>query len=255
MGGAIAFPGEYTLAQIVPDATLGVERSVVTPNSSVNVISGGATRGANLFHSFEQFSVPTGGTAFFNNAASIQNIISRVTGGSVSNIDGLLKANGAANLFLINPSGIIFGPNASLNIGGSFVGSTASSIKFADGTQFSVISPQTTPLLTVNVPIGLQFGGNPGSIRNLSQAINSRGNIVGLQVPIGKTLALVGGDVQLDGENLQAFGGRIELGGVAGSGMVGLSVNGNDLRLSFPDGIERADVSLIRSRVSVHSFD
>lgn len=111
-----------------------------------------------------QFSVPTGSTAFFNNAANIQNIISRVTGGSVSSIDGLIKANGAANVFLINPSGIIFGPNASLNIGGSFVGSTASAVNFADGSQLvGATAHPTTPLLRVSVPsYWLAIRGNCG---------------------------------------------------------------------------------------------
>lgn len=84
IGGAIATTGDCAIAQITPDGTLGTESSVVTPGSGgVNVISGGATRGANLFHSFEQFSVPTGGTTYFDNALDVQNIIARVTGSSI----------------------------------------------------------------------------------------------------------------------------------------------------------------------------
>ena len=161
--------------------------------------------------------------------------MTRVTGGSVSNIDGLIRANGTANLFLINPNGIIFGPNASLNIGGSFLGSTASSVNFSDGTQFSATPTQTTPLLTISVPLGLQYGSNAGSIQVQGST---------LQVPNGKTLALVGGNVQLNDTFLGALGGRVELGGVAGTGTVGLSIDNNDLRLSFPDGVALSDVSL-----------
>ena len=248
MGGAISTSGDCALAQITPDSTLGAESSVVTPTNidgrTTERIDGGATRGANLFHSFEKFSVPTGGAAYFNNAANIQNIFSRVTGTSVSNIDGLLRANSTANLFLLNPNGIIFGPNASLNIGGSFLASTASQLNFADGTNFSATPHSTTPLLTVSVPIGLQYGGNAGSIQNLSQASNSSGERVGLQVQQGFTLALLGGDVRLEGGRLQALGGHVELGGLASPGSIGLNMNANQWSLIFPDGVGRADVYL-----------
>ncbi|MDF5715899.1 MAG: filamentous hemagglutinin N-terminal domain-containing protein, partial [Rhizonema sp. NSF051] len=248
-------------AQIVPDRTL-TNNSIVTPNGNRSIITGGTQAGRNLFHSFRDFSVPNNSEAFFNNLPDIQNIITRVTGGSISTINGSIRAN-SANLFFINPNGIMFGANASLNIGGSFVASTASSIRFADGTEFSAINPQATPLLTVSVPIGLQFGSNPGDIVNQSQAsiningsnsngLNSNGSPAGLQVPDGKTLALVGGNVSLDNGNLTAAGGRIELGSVE-TGLVNLTQtpqgyavgyagiqNGRDIQLS---GAARVDAS------------
>jgi filamentous hemagglutinin family protein len=148
------------LAQVLPDGTLPT--TVTSPDGRNFSIEGGGRSGSNLFHSFSQFSVPTNGSVLFNNAVDVQNIFSRVTGSQVSNIDGLLQTQGTANLFLLNPNGIVFGPNAKLNIGGSFLGTTANSFKFADNTEFSASNPQS--LLTISVPIGLQMGQTPGRI-------------------------------------------------------------------------------------------
>lgn len=220
-------------AQVIPDNTLPVpERSQVTGNPNFQ-IDGGATRSGNLFHSFEQFSIPTGGSAFFNNAADVQNILTRVTGGSISNIDGLIRANGKANLFLLNPNGIVFGAGARLNIGGSFVASSADRFEFDNGFSFSASNPQAPPLLTVNVPIGLQYGSNPGSVQ-------VQGGI--LRVARGQTLALLGGTVSIKGGRLLAPDGRIELGGVAADGNLGLQANGSSLSLGFSDAVGRADI-------------
>lgn len=207
--------------QIVPDRSVN---SRVTNQGNIFLIEDGSVRGRNLFHSFQKFSVPTGGTAYFKNAANIQNIFSRVTGKSISSIDGILKANSTANLFLLNPNGIVFGTNAQLDIGGSFLGTTANSIEFVDGMQFSALSPQSPPLLTVATPVGIQLGSNPGNIRvtnsghqlsaNLFFPVSGKDNPRGLQVLPGKTLALVGGDVFLDGGIIRAPGGRIEIGSV-----------------------------------------
>ena len=236
-----------TRAQIVPDTTLPTS-SVVTPLDATDVITGGTTTGTNLFHSFEQFSVLTGNTAYFNNAADIQNIISRVTGGSVSNIDGQLKANGTANLFLINPNGIIFGANATLDIRGSLVATTASSLKFADGSQFSTVnSSSTPPLLTISVPTGLQFGNNPGAIivQGSGQGIRLTTDLIDdptvgpvgrLRVQPNQTLALVGADIALSGGTLKTAGGRIELGSVGANSFVSLNPVDRGYALGY-DGV------------------
>ncbi|MEH1899544.1 MAG: S-layer family protein [Nostoc sp.] len=235
------------LAQIVPDTTLGSENSVITQSAdNVNIISGGAIRGTNLFHSFEKFSTLFGHSVYFNNNLNIQNIIARVTSRDISNIDGLIKANGTANLFLINPNGFVFGPNTKINIGGSFLSTTANTINFANGSFFSASAPQDSPLLTISTPIGLGFGSNSGAIQikgpghslvnPIYSPITGLNNSTGLQVQPGKTLALVGGDIVLDGGILTAEGGQIELSGVS-TGSVSLTNSTNGWSFGY-QGVE-----------------
>ncbi len=206
-----------TLAQISADDTLP-ENSLVEQQGAIQRLLGGTAIGTNLFHSFEQFNVLTGETAYFDNALTIENIITRVTGGQVSQIDGLIQANGTTNLFLLNPQGIIFGPNASLNLGGSFFASTAESIIFADGSFFSAVTPNSPPLVTVNIPVGLQMGANPGTITNQSRVTSDLiipGQITGLQVFPGQTLGLIAGDLSFEGGVVTASGGKVELASLA----------------------------------------
>ena len=177
MGSAItslsfanAFYANCASAQIIPDSTLGNENSTVTSTGSVDSINGGATRGANLFRSFGEFNVGEGRSVYFTNPAGIENILSRVTGGNPSQILGKLGVLGNANLFLINPNGIIFGQNASLDVRGSFVGTTASAIGFGNQGFFSATNPSTPSLLTVN-PSALLFNQiRAASIENNSVA-------------------------------------------------------------------------------------
>ncbi|MEQ9358244.1 two-partner secretion domain-containing protein [Coleofasciculus chthonoplastes] len=241
--------------QIVPDGTLPTN-----VNSSDNLqftITGGSQAGENLFHSFHEFSVPTGGSAWFDNTSTIQHIISRVTGNSISNIDGLLKAQGNANLFLLNPNGIIFGAEAALELGGSFIASTADSVKFADGTEFSATDPSASSLLTVSVPVGLQFGDSPGQIINRSQAsrgepqekINGSGSPAGLRVDADKSLALVGGEVILEGGNLTAPSGRIEVGSVGGNSLVMLNPTKQGLALTYESVEDFQDIYLSQAAI------
>jgi filamentous hemagglutinin family protein len=260
IASAILLYTNHAVAQITPDTSLPNNTQVNTVDITTN-ITGGTQAGTNLFHSFKDFSVLKGNAAFFQNTADIQNIISRVTGGSISNIDGLIRANGTANLFLINPNGIVFGSNARLDIGGSFIGSTANSLKFADGTEFRANPDQTSPLLTISVPMGLQFGSNPGAIAlqgmgheydyqsDIVDRINAdeRGLLLdtknaGLEVLEGKTLALVGGNIFLEGAILKAPAGRVEIAAVGSNSSVSLNqvstgwkVSGDRTATSFAD--------------------
>ncbi len=250
------------LAQIVPDNTLGNENSVVTPNINIRGINsdridGGAIRGGNLFHSFQEFNVNEGRGAYFSNPDNIVNILTRVTGGNVSEILGTLGVLGNANLFLINPAGIVFGPNARLDVGGSFFATTADGILF-DGFEFAASNPEAPPLLTINIPLGLNLRENPGAIVNQtvlttledgSSLRDDAGFLVpqGLNVPRNQTLALVGGDVLFDNGVAISPGSRIQLGGLSEPGIIELTnvgANGNTPILQFPDNIQRGNVAL-----------
>ncbi|MEL6930102.1 MAG: filamentous hemagglutinin N-terminal domain-containing protein [Cyanobacteria bacterium J06600_6] len=195
-------------AQVTADQTVNTQ---VNLNGDVAEITGGEARGDNLFHSFQDFSIGSGQTASFLNDVDTANIFSRVTGGNISDIDGVIRANGSASLFLINPAGIVFGENARLDLGGSFLGSTSSSILF-EGGEFSATDLENPPLLTINAPIGLGFRDNSGEI-----IVN--GSV--LEVADNQSLSLIGGNVSIAGlENgiISAADGRVELGGLTESG-------------------------------------
>jgi filamentous hemagglutinin family protein len=258
LANAITGIPQQTFAQPTADTTLPTPSFVDTASAPFFRIIDGTTAGANLFHSFSQFSLLNGETVFFDNLPTIQNILVRVTGNSISSIDGLISANGTANLFLINPNGIIFGKDASLAIGGSFLATTANSVRFLDGSEFHANpNTQTTlPLLSVTAPVGLQFNGlTNGAIA--AQGIGNdldfnppifveifRPNNPSLNVPSGRTLALVGGDVTLQGANLTADSGRIELGSVAGNGFVAIAKTANGWSLNYDQAPNLGNIRL-----------
>ena len=246
-------------AQVNPDNSLGEESSVVTPNVEVkgetaDRIDGGAIRERNLFHSFSEFNVGEAQRVYFANPSNIEQIFTRVTGSDPSKIMGTLGVDGAADLLLLNPNGIIFGENSSLDVEGSFFGTSADSLLFEDETEFSATEPNSS-LLTVSVPLGLQVGDNPGKIEVRSP----------LSVPNGQNFSLVGGEISLLGGNITtdngintpedgiiAPGGRVELGGLSASGIVGIEENGS---LSFPEEITRADIKLNNFAIDVSAGD
>ncbi len=249
LAGGIFLPA---MAQVTSDMTTNTTVNSIGNNFT---ILNGLNKGSNLFHSFSNFSVPTDGSAKFDlsNTPNITTIFSRVTGGNISNIDGLiqtLNSKNAVSLFLMNPNGILFGANAKLDISGSFVGTTANSIKFSDGVEFKAADNTIPPILTMSVPVGLQMGSNAGAIKvqGTGYITNQNGStpIAGaseLKVQPGKTLALVGGNLQLNDAVLTAKQGHVELGGVNG-GTVSLTPDARGYTFGYEEMQSFGDIQL-----------
>jgi len=224
-----------THADITADGTLG---TMVNPAGSDFDITGGTGIGSNLFHSFNVFDIHTGETATFQGPASVTRILSRVTGGSTSNIDGTLRsAIGGADLYLINPAGVMFGPNAVLDVQGSFHVSTADYLALGSDGRFDASTPASS-VLTAAAPSAFGF------VSNTPASITFNGSY--LQLPAGETLSVVGGDITLEDATLFATQGRIDIASVASAGEVvpsaaGLDVSGfsnlGDIRITHSTGI------------------
>jgi filamentous hemagglutinin family protein len=191
-----------TLAQVIPDGSTPTDIGSCKGRCT---IAGGTTRGTNLFHSFQQFDVGRGQEVRFISPNGIENIFSRVTGRNSSHIQGTLGVEGGANLFLLNPNGILFGRDARLDIQGSFIATTANRFIFAGGNEFSATNHQAPPLLAIHVPSGLQFEQTSREIRN--QGI--------LEVNSGRTLALIGSGLLFQGGRLAVERGQVELASIA----------------------------------------
>ena len=256
----LAIASGLTLLSALPIRAQTIQTDGATPTqvnggtacSGTCTVTGGAISGSNLFHSLTRFGVDTGSTVTFSDPG-VQNIITRITGNTPSSIDGILAvAGGNANLFLFNPNGVIFGNGASLQLGGSFVVSTASGIQFQEGFYSLTDDSATNSLLSVNVPIGLQVGADAGAITvngtgnnlflNPDFSVNRGAFTSNLQVN-QQTLALVGSDVTLNGSNLTAPSGRVEIGGV-GEGFVSLTPVSGGFSLGYDDADTLGDINL-----------
>jgi filamentous hemagglutinin family protein len=249
-------------AQVTSDGTLG---TTVTPSGATTyTITGGQFQGSTtLLQSFGDFSLPNTtdtahfdlGNASYGGAANgVNTVIGRVTGGNLSTINGQIQLTGgnAPDLFLINPSGIVFGAGASLNVPGSFVASTAENVLFANNVAFG-IGNTPSPLLTITAPTGLQLGNNPTAITVQGSgyaltAINGVAPLIQapststLGVTSGQTLALVGGELNLTGATLAAPQGRVELG--SATGLVSLNSISQGYELSYSNGQVFSDIQL-----------
>ncbi|MGK7889092.1 MAG: filamentous hemagglutinin N-terminal domain-containing protein [Leptolyngbyaceae cyanobacterium] len=200
LGGAIALSSLASpfntpaIAQITPDPSLGSEHSSIHHDVQVlgelgSRIDGGAIRGSHLFHSFSDFNVDSLQRVYFSNPALVDHIISRVTGNSQSDILGTLGVLGNANLYLINPNGIVFGPDDVLDINGAFTSSTADSILFDSGYAFRATDANALPLLNVT-----------DSIAGLQSWLPQSGTIsVSGPLKVGNDLALTAETVNVQG--------------------------------------------------------
>lgn len=203
-------------SEVILDGSMGRSDALSGPRYAIGAELGRQVN-SNLFHSFLSLNLGQGEIATFSGPGSVANIIGRVTGGRPSSIDGTIQSTiPGANLFLINPAGLMFGPHASLDVSGSFYASTASYLKFADGSQF-VATGAGESRLTAAPPAAFGFVGNNTGSLSLS---GSR-----LQVGTGRDIVLAGGDMHIRGyENgtLTAPSGRIGLYAVSGPGELGI---------------------------------
>ena len=236
---AVGFNSALTVAQTIPDSTLGNESSTVTPqaidNNIADLIEGGAIRDSNLFHSFEEFNVSEGKAVYFANPDGIANILTRVTGNNLSQISGTLGVKGGANLFLLNPNGIVFSENAALDLNGSFFATTADSYVFKNDFAYSASSPVAPPLLAVDIPVGVQFGAKSEPIINRSQVFNKSDFSGGLQVTPENNITLLGGNILFENGHLQASSGQIEIGSVASNSFVALKALDSNWTLDYAE--------------------
>lgn len=223
-GGVFPACGQTRVRTVItPD-----RHTTVTRTGTVYDIDGGRIRGSTLIHSFGRFDVGTHDTASFNGPRGIANILSRVTGGDVSDVDGILRTTiDGANLFLLNPSGVLFGPHAQLQVSGSFHVSTADVLRFPDGTSFYADPRRDTAsnsLLRIHAPEAFGFLGGPITFRFTSErpaAITIDRSQ--LEVQPGKALSLLGGDVTIRGGKLTAPSGQLNIASMAASGAVTLN--------------------------------
>ncbi len=219
---------QQVATNITPTAGAGSLDTTVTQAGNSFDITGGRrpNDGPNLFHSFGEFSVGAVDRANFANDTGLatHNILSRVTGGSRSDIFGTIKTTGfpGADLFLLNPAGIVFGPSARLNVQGSFHASTGDFIRLADGRRFDALPSPNDTLLTTKPPQAFGFLGDQAA------SISFQGSP--LTLPEGETLSVIGGDIDLTGgARLRAPGGRMNVASVASAGEVRLKPNGLDV--------------------------
>jgi len=218
-------------AEIVLDGTLGgpVE-PLPGPNFAIEAHLG-QQKGNNLFHSFETFNLNAGESATFKGPTNIENIISRVTGGQPSYINGSFIANIPADMYFLNPAGVMFGEQARLDIQGSFHVSTADYLRLGTDGRFAVTHPENT-LLTIAPPSAFGFLDTTPSPISKQQSL--------LQVPEGKTLSFIGGDLTIEDKHL--------------TGQENSMINAPDGQINLVSVASKGEVPVVPAEMSANAF-
>ena len=236
--GAI-LPSIALAGGVVTDGTMGPQRTLTGPNHRVTADLG-TRRGGNLFHSFQQLDLDKGQAVTFAGPTDVKNVLARVTGGRASSIDGTIVSEIAgANLYFINPHGIVFGKNARLDVSGSFVATTADTLKFADGGQFSARIPGDTVLSSAE-PSAFGFLGPQASALRLRGEPGAQAR---LTVPEGSGVSLVAGEVEVRQAGVRAPGGWASLAAVQ-SGEVTIAPDQPGRVTGTSDGVLRGPITV-----------
>lgn len=248
-------------AQVVTDGTLGPARTLAGPDRQIPQRLG-TTRGSNLFHSFRRFDVPAGESATFHGSAALSAIVGRVTGGTASRIDGRLAATAPnADLYLLNPAGVLFGPDASIDVPGAFHVATADHLRFADGTRFQATG--RTPALSVADPAAFGFLGDgtglPLDRRRIALDASA------LTFAEGATVTLAAGRIEIaagDDPAIVAPDGTLRLSAVDGPGEIAVRGTGSSVRgygaivlRGLPDGDDDGGDDVDADNIDAHDID
>lgn len=178
-------------AAALTDGSVGPTQSL---SGSFTVPQGlGSVRGSNLFHSFTRFDIARSESAVFTTTdPGLRHVITRVTGGQPSLIDGGLRLDAAAGsrpaFWFINPSGVVVGEGARLDVPGSLHLSTAQQLRMADGSSWDARGGGSS--LSVAAPEAFGFLG--------TGAAPLRWTGANLALQPGSTLQLAAGDVTVD---------------------------------------------------------
>jgi filamentous hemagglutinin family protein len=236
---AAGLPVHAARAQgITVDGRLSPARTLAGPNYAIGPELG-RRAGGNLFHSFGAFGLNRGETATFSGPAGVNNVVGRVTGGAPSSVDGTIRSTiQGANLFLINPAGVVFGPNARVDVSGSFHASSADYLRMRDGARFQATNPDASTLSAAPPEAFGFLSATPGRVEL---------NGTTLQRPPGSALGLIGGPVAISGGTLSVPAGTVHFAGAAGPGEVPVDPRGGPA----PTVARSGPVRIERSRIAV----